>query len=79
MIIPSQVSLSDEVDMGLSFADFDFSFLLSGEEEERLTERVKKEMRNEFRLREKRWKGGEEVAVIIQESRGATDKVFCYD
>lgn len=42
MAIPSLVSLSDELDMGLDFADFALSFLLSGEGE-RLTERVKKE------------------------------------
>lgn len=43
MAVPSLVSLKDELDMGLAFACFDLSFLLSGEEEERLTERVKKE------------------------------------
>lgn len=41
MTIPSLVSLKDELDMGLGFAAFALSFLLSGEEE-RLTERVKK-------------------------------------
>lgn len=41
MVIPSLVLFSDELDMGLSFADFALSFLLSGEEE-RLTERVRK-------------------------------------
>lgn len=43
MAIPSLVSLKDESDTGLDFADFDLSFLLSGGEEERLTERVKEE------------------------------------
>lgn len=43
MPIPSLASLKDELDTGLAFADFDLSFLLSGEE--RLTERVKKEKR----------------------------------
>ena len=42
MAIPSLVSLKDELDTGLTFADFALSFLLSGEEE-RLTVRVKKE------------------------------------
>lgn len=42
MTIPSLVSLKDELDVGLSFAAFGLSFLLSGEEES-LTERVKKE------------------------------------
>lgn len=41
MAIPSLVSLRDELDSGLVFADFVLSFLFSGEEE-RLTERVKK-------------------------------------
>lgn len=43
MLIPSLASPKDELDTGLAFADFDLSFLLSGEE--RLTERVKKEKR----------------------------------
>ena len=42
MTIPSLVSLKDELDVGLGFAAIALSFLLSGEEE-RLTERVKKE------------------------------------
>lgn len=42
MIIPSLVSLRDELDKDLGFADFDFSFLLSGEEEG-LTESMKEE------------------------------------
>lgn len=42
MKIPSAASFCDELDMGLSFADLFFSFLLSGEEEEGLTERVRK-------------------------------------
>lgn len=42
MTIPSLVSLKDELDMGLGFAHFGLSFLLSGEEEG-LTERVKEE------------------------------------
>lgn len=41
MSIPSLVSLKDELDMDLAFADFGLSFLLSGEE--RLTERMKEE------------------------------------
>lgn len=44
MKIPSLVSLKDGLDMGLSLPGFCLSFLLSGEEEERLTERVKKEV-----------------------------------
>lgn len=43
MKIPSLVSLKDELDMGLGLPVFCLSFLLSGEEEVRLTERVKKE------------------------------------
>ena len=43
MAIPSLVSLKDELDTGLGFADLDLSFLLSGGEEERLAERGKKE------------------------------------
>lgn len=39
MTVPSLVSLKDELDMGLGFADFALSFLLSGEEE--VTERMK--------------------------------------
>lgn len=52
MAIPSLGSLKDELDMGLGLVDFAFSFLLSGEEE-RLTERVKKEDKHspsEFRV-----------------------------
>lgn len=41
MSIPSLVSLKDELDKGLAFADFGLSFLLSGEG--RLTERMKNE------------------------------------
>lgn len=47
MAIPSLVSLNDELDMGLGFVDFGLSFLLSGEEE-RLTERVKKDEKHCF-------------------------------
>lgn len=46
MIIPSFVSLKDELDLDLGFADFALSFLLSGEEE-RLTEMMKKEEKKE--------------------------------
>lgn len=46
MVIPSPVSFNDELDMGLSFADFGFSFLLSGEEE-RLTKSEEKGERKE--------------------------------
>lgn len=42
--LPSLVSLKDELDVGLAFADLDLPFLLSGEEE-RLTKRAKKEER----------------------------------
>lgn len=41
MSVPSLVSLKDELDKGLAFADFGLSFLLSGEE--RMTERMKNE------------------------------------
>lgn len=42
MTIPSFVSLSDELDVDLGFADLCLSFLISGEEE-RLTEKGNKE------------------------------------
>lgn len=46
MAIPSPVSFNDEFDMGLSFADFGLSFMLSGEEE-RFTKSEEKGERKE--------------------------------
>lgn len=46
MAIPSPVSFNDELDMGLSFADFGLSFMLSGEEE-RFTKSEEKGERKE--------------------------------
>lgn len=40
MSVPSLVSLKEELDMDLAFADLGLSFLLSGEE--RLTERMRR-------------------------------------